>query len=130
MLPSDEAWCGRPSDVLVVEGAAAVGHRWPVGVEADPKAFELGRAVSRLRCELAAYPAELPDRAVADEQLTALEAMVREGRAEVPVLRRSLLLIASSLGSVSALGVSVAAVRAAIDQFGAVPYQQERPTDR
>ncbi|MFE6778999.1 DUF5955 family protein [Streptomyces sp. NPDC057702] len=129
MLPSDEARCGQPSDVLVVEGIVTVGPRRPVSTERDPKASELARAVSQLRCELAAYPVELPDRSVADEELRAVEAMVREGRAEVLLLRRSLLLIASSLGSVSALGPSVSAVKAAIDEFGAAPRHWEYATD-
>ncbi|MBC3982375.1 hypothetical protein H8N00_24420 [Streptomyces sp. AC563] len=106
-----------------MEGTVAVKHRRPADAERDPKAAELGRAVSRLRCELAAYPVELSDRTVADEELTALDAMVREGRAEVPELRRSLLLIASSLGSVSRLGPSVTAVRTAIDRFGDAPHR-------
>ncbi|MBB5936215.1 hypothetical protein FHS42_003290 [Streptomyces zagrosensis] len=81
--------------------------------------------MSQLRCELATYPAELSDRSVAEEELAALDAMMREGLPEVPRLRSSLLLIASSLGSVSALGSSVTAVRAAIDQFGDVSHQRD-----
>ncbi|MDX3230002.1 DUF5955 family protein [Streptomyces sp. ME19-01-6] len=104
-----------------VEGAAVVEDRRVAGTEEDPRATELRRAVARLRRELAAHPADLPDRAIADDELAALDAMAREGVPEVPRLRRALLLIAGALGSVSALAPALRGVRAAIDLCGDVP---------
>ncbi|MBI0315071.1 hypothetical protein JK364_45550 [Streptomyces sp. 110] len=104
-----------------MEGAAVVEVRRVAGTEDDPRAAELRRAVARLRRDLAAHPAELPDRAIADDELAALDAMARTGAPELHRLRRSLLLIAGALGSVSALGPALTGVRAAIDQFGSVP---------
>ncbi|MFI1331650.1 DUF5955 family protein [Streptomyces sp. NPDC020845] len=104
-----------------VEGAAVVEDRRVAGTEEDPRAAELRRAVARLRRELAAHPADLPDRAIADDELAALDAMACEGVPEVPRLRRALLLIAGALGSVSALAPALRGVRAAIDLFGDVP---------
>lgn len=63
---------------------------------------ELRTAVSRLRRELAGHPAEFPDRGIAEDELAALDAMAAGGRPEVLRLRRSLLLVAGAIGSVSA----------------------------
>ncbi|GAA2356947.1 DUF5955 family protein [Streptomyces cuspidosporus] len=104
-----------------VEGAAVVEDRRVAGTEENSRATELRRAVARLRRELAAHPADLPDRAIADDELAALDAMTREGAPEVPRLRRSLLLIAGALGSVSALAPALRGVRTAIDLFGDAP---------
>ncbi|MFI7102685.1 DUF5955 family protein [Streptomyces sp. NPDC050161] len=93
----------------------------PAGGEGDPRVRELRGAVSRLRRQLAVLPAELPDRAVADEELAALYAMVSDGLPEVPRLRRSLLLIAGAVGSVSALSPALTEVREGIDRFGGLP---------
>ncbi|MFG2223270.1 DUF5955 family protein [Streptomyces sp. NPDC048644] len=93
----------------------------PAGGEDDPRVRELRGAVSRLRRQLAVLPAELPDRAVADEELAALYAMVSDGLPEVPRLRRSLLLIAGAVGSVSALSPALTEVREGIDRFGGLP---------
>ncbi len=82
---------------------------------------ELRTAVSRLRRELAAHPAEFPDRGIAEDELAALAAMVVSGIPEVPLLRRSLLLIAGAIGSVSALSRGLAEVRTAVDLFGEPP---------
>ncbi|GAB2918734.1 DUF5955 family protein [Streptomyces heilongjiangensis] len=82
---------------------------------------ELRTAVSRLRRELAAHPAEFPDREIAEDELAALAAMVVSGIPEVPRLRRSLLLIAGAIGSVSALSRGLAEVRTAVDLFGEPP---------
>ncbi|QIQ06735.1 DUF5955 family protein [Streptomyces liangshanensis] len=82
---------------------------------------ELRAAVSRLRRELAAYPAEFRDRAIAEDELAALAAMAAGGAPEVPRMRRSLLLIVGSIGSVSALTSPLLAVRAAVDLFGYEP---------
>ncbi|MFF9478605.1 DUF5955 family protein [Streptomyces sp. NPDC014733] len=87
----------------------------------DPRRYELRTAVARLRRELALLSYELPDRAVADDELAALDAMVREGLPEVPRLRRSLLLIAGAVGSVSALSPALADVRAGVERFGGPP---------
>lgn len=81
----------------------------------------LRTAVSRLRRDLAAHPAEFPDRALAEDELAALAAMATTGTPEIPRLRRSLLLVASALGSVSALRAGLTAVRTAVDLFGEPP---------
>ncbi|MDI3405304.1 DUF5955 family protein [Streptomyces cavernicola] len=88
------------------------------GGDMDPKVERLRSAVSRLRRELAAYPAEFPDRGIAEDELAALAAMAAHGTPEVPRLRRSLLLIAGSCGSVSALTGALTDVREAVDVFG------------
>ncbi|MFE7116924.1 DUF5955 family protein [Streptomyces sp. NPDC057654] len=78
----------------------------------------LGVAVSRLRRELAVHPAELSDRAVAEDELAVLAAMARTGELEQPRLHRSLLLVAGALGSVSALAPALREVRDAVDLCG------------
>lgn len=83
----------------------------------EPRVAELHTVVARLRRELAALPAELPDRAIAEDELAGLAAMLLGGFPEVPRLRRSLLLIAGAIGSVSALAPAVGRVRAAVDRF-------------
>ncbi|MFE6689245.1 DUF5955 family protein [Streptomyces sp. NPDC057743] len=91
------------------------------GDAGDPRVRELRTAVARLRRQLAALPGELPDRPAADEELAALDAMVSHGRPEVARLRRSLLLIAGAVGSVSALSPALSEVRERIDRFGRLP---------
>ncbi|GLW18028.1 hypothetical protein Stsp01_47710 [Streptomyces sp. NBRC 13847] len=91
------------------------------GVEGDPRVHELRGAVARLRRQLAVLPGDLMDRAAADDELAALDAMVSHGLPEVPRLRRSLLLIAGAVGSVSALSLALAEVREGIDRFGELP---------
>ncbi|GGN91461.1 hypothetical protein GCM10011579_088310 [Streptomyces albiflavescens] len=81
----------------------------------------LRTAVSRLRRELAAHPAEFPDRGIAEDELAALAAMAVSGIPEIPRLRRSLLLVAGAIGSVSALATSLADVRSAVELFGEPP---------
>ncbi|MET9498657.1 DUF5955 family protein [Streptomyces sp. NPDC006552] len=88
------------------------------GDEKDPRVSELRAAVSRLRRELAAHPAEFPDRGIAEEELAALDAMARGGCPEVPRLRRSLLLVAGAIGSMSALSGALGQVRGAVEMFG------------
>ncbi|MFD8720002.1 MULTISPECIES: DUF5955 family protein [Streptomyces] len=88
------------------------------GRDDDPRVTELRTAVSRLRRELAAHPAEFPDRAIAEDELAALAAMATGGMPEIPRLRRSLLLIAGAIGSVSALSRGLSDVREAVDLFG------------
>ncbi|QKW10080.1 hypothetical protein HUT18_30340 [Streptomyces sp. NA04227] len=89
----------------------------------DPRVVTLRKAVSRLRRELAAYPAEFPDRGIAEDELAALHAMAASGTPEVLRLRRSLLLVAGSAGSVSALRGSLAQVRRAVELFGELPEE-------
>ncbi|WP_235192868.1 DUF5955 family protein, partial [Streptomyces viridochromogenes] len=81
------------------------------GSDEDPRVAELRTAVSRLRRELAAHPAEFPDRGIAEDELAALAAMTVDGVPETPRLRRSLLLIAGAIGSVSALSRGLSDVR-------------------
>jgi hypothetical protein len=91
------------------------------GSDEDLRVAELRTAVSRLRRELAAHRAEFPDRGIAEDELAALAAMTSYGAPEVSRLRRSLLLIAGAIGSVSALSRGLADVRAAVDLFGEPP---------
>ncbi|MFF4587530.1 DUF5955 family protein [Streptomyces sp. NPDC001388] len=93
------------------------------GSDKDPRVAELRSAVSRLRRELAAHPAEFPDRDIAEEELAALAAMAAAGTPETPRLRRSLLLIAGAIGSVSALARGLSRVREAVDLFGEPPHR-------
>lgn len=96
----------------------SVGQRRVTGSDEDPRVAELGTAVSRLRRELAAHPVEFPDRGIAEDELAALASMALSGAPEVPRLRRSLLLVAGAIGSVSALATGLAAVRGAVELFG------------
>ncbi|MEU0166993.1 DUF5955 family protein [Streptomyces iakyrus] len=84
----------------------------------DPRVTELRSAVSRLRRRLAAHPGEFTDRTVAEEELAAVAAMAADGIPEITGLRRSLLLIAGAIGSVSALSAELREVRRAVDLFG------------
>jgi hypothetical protein len=79
---------------------------------------ELRTAVSRLRRELAAHPADFPDRAIAEDELATLAAMTTGGTPEIPRMRSSLLLIAGAIGSVSALRRGLTEVRDAVEMFG------------
>ncbi|MGX1366419.1 hypothetical protein RKD19_001778 [Streptomyces canus] len=96
----------------------SLGQRPVTGSDNDPRVAELRTAVSRLRRELAAHPAEFPDRGIAEDELAVLAAMTIDGAPEVPRLRRSLLLIAGAIGSVSALSRGLTAVRNAVELFG------------
>ena len=96
----------------------SLGQRSVTGSDNDPRVAELWTAVSRLRRELAAHPAEFPDRGIAEDELAALAAMTIDGTPEVPRLRRSLLLIAGAIGSVSALSRGLTDVRRAVELFG------------
>jgi hypothetical protein len=91
------------------------------GSDEDPRVAELRTAVSRLRRALAAHPAEFPDRAIAEDELASLAAMTTHGVPEAPRLRRSLLLIAGAIGSVSALSRGLSEVCDAVDLFGEPP---------
>ncbi|MFF8810886.1 DUF5955 family protein [Streptomyces pactum] len=92
-----------------------------IGADEDPRTIELRRAVARLYRELAAHPADLPDRAVAEEELTALGVMAAAGAPEPAALRHSLLLLVGAIGSVSALALALDLLRRAIDLFGDPP---------
>jgi hypothetical protein len=87
---------------------------------------ELRVAVSRLRRELAGYSAEFKDRAIAEDELGALAAMAAGGDPEIGRMRRSLLLIVGSTGSVSALSRALVSLRDAVDGFGELPRRQGR----
>jgi hypothetical protein len=95
----------------------SLGQRPVTGSDNDPRVAELRTAVSRLRRELAAHPAEFPDRGIAEDELAALAAMAIHGTPEIPRLRRSLLLIAGAIGSVSALSRGLTDVRNAVESF-------------
>ncbi|MEW1868217.1 DUF5955 family protein [Streptomyces caelestis] len=91
------------------------------GSQVDPRVAGLRSAVSRLRRQLAAHPGDFRDRSVAEEELAALAGMAAAGDLEVSRLRRSLLLVAGAIGSVSALGQGVRELREAVDLFGPSP---------
>ena len=99
----------------------SVEQRRTPGGRVDPRVAELRSAVSRLRRQLAAHPAEFPDRSIAEEELAVLDSLAAGGSPEVPRLRRSLLLVAGAIGSVSALGRGVREVRDAVELFGEPP---------
>ncbi|MFF5899220.1 DUF5955 family protein [Streptomyces argenteolus] len=99
----------------------SVGQERVAGSGEDPRVAELRTAVSRLRRELAGHPAEFPDRGIAEEELAALDAMAAGGSPEIPRLRRSLLLVAGAIGSVSALAPGLREVRVAVELFGEPP---------
>lgn len=84
----------------------------------DPRVTGLRTSVTRLRRELAAYRADFTDRRIAEDELAALADMAAGGAPEVLRLRRSLLLVASAIGSVSALAPGLAEVRGAVEMFG------------
>ncbi|MCX5424724.1 DUF5955 family protein [Streptomyces sp. NBC_00078] len=101
----------------------SLGQRPVTGSDEDPRVAELRTAVSRLRRELAAHPAEFPDRGIAEDELAALAAMTIDGAPEIPRLRRSLLLVAGAIGSVSALAPGLSDVRDAVDLFAEPPHR-------
>lgn len=99
----------------------SVGQKRVTGSGEDPRVVELRIAVSRLRRELASLSFEFPDRPIAEEELAALDAMAVGGVPEIPRMRSSLLLIAGSIGSVSAVAAALRDVRNAVDLFGEPP---------
>ncbi|MFE1311455.1 DUF5955 family protein [Streptomyces sp. NPDC058755] len=103
----------------------SLGQRPVTGSDEDPRVAELRTAVSRLRRELATLPSEFPDRGIAEDELAALAAMATGGMPEIPRLRRSLLLIAGAIGSVSALARGLTGVRDAVDLFGEPPRDRQ-----
>ncbi len=84
----------------------------------DSQVTALGAAVRRLRRELAGHPGRFPDREIADRELAALAVLAAAGPTELQRMRRSLLLVAGAIGSVSALGPALMQVRSAVDGFG------------
>ncbi|MFF8726205.1 DUF5955 family protein [Streptomyces sp. NPDC015171] len=101
-----------------------LGQRPVTGSDEDLRVAALQTAVSRLRRELAALPADFPDRAIAEDELAALAAMAAGGLPEIPRLRSSLLLIAGAIGSMSALARGLTGVREAVELFGRPPGQR------
>ncbi|MEV5606184.1 DUF5955 family protein [Streptomyces sp. NPDC052299] len=101
----------------------SVGQERVTSSGEDPRVAELRTAVSRLRRALAGHPGRFPDRAIAEDELAALDAMALSGAPEIPRLRRSLLLIAGAIGSVSALAAALRDVRVAVDLFGEPPQR-------
>ncbi|MEO3974501.1 DUF5955 family protein [Streptomyces sp. CAU 1734] len=99
----------------------SVGQAPVTGSGEDPRASALGNAVARLRRELAGHPGKFSDRGIAEDELAVLAGMAASGAIEVPRMRRSLLLIAGAIGSVSALVPALMQVRKAVDLFGGVP---------
>ncbi|MFG3041142.1 MULTISPECIES: DUF5955 family protein [unclassified Streptomyces] len=99
----------------------SVGQRRVTGEGVDPRVVGLRSAVSRLRRELAAHRVEFTDRGIAEDELAALDAMALSGAPEVRRLRRSLLLVAGCVGSVSALAEALDGVRRAVELFGPPP---------
>lgn len=84
----------------------------------DPRVTALRVSVARVRRELAVLRAELPDRAIAEDELGALANAADAGILEIERMRHSLLLVAAALGSVSALAAALAELRRAVDLFG------------
>ncbi|MEW2049202.1 DUF5955 family protein [Streptomyces sp. NPDC005476] len=99
----------------------SLGQTAVTGSDEDQRVAGLRTAVSRLRRELATHPAEFPDRGIAEDELAALAAMVTHGVPELSRLRRSLLLIAGAIGSVSALAPGLSDVHRAVERFGETP---------
>ncbi|MEZ3179030.1 hypothetical protein KYY02_10050 [Streptomyces pimonensis] len=91
------------------------------GSQVDPRVAGLRSAVSRLRRQLAAHPGDFRERSIAEEELAALAGLAAADDPEVARLRRSLLLVAGAIGSVSALGQGVRELREAVDLFGPSP---------
>jgi hypothetical protein len=99
----------------------SLGQRLVPDTDEDPRVAELRTAVSRLRRELAVHPADFPDRAIAEDELAVLAAMAIGGVPETPRVRKSLLVIAGAIGSVSALSPGLTQVRDAVELFGEPP---------
>lgn len=95
-----------------------VDQRCVPGSQVDPRVTELRSAVARLRRQLAAHRADFRDRSIAEEALATLAGLAAADRPDIPMLRRSLLLVAGAIGSVSALGDGLRQLREAVDLFG------------
>ncbi|MCQ4201925.1 DUF5955 family protein [Streptomyces sp. NPDC060311] len=99
----------------------SLGQRHVTVGDEDVRVVALRTAVSRLRRQLALLPADFPDRGIAEDELADLAAMAGHGVPEAPRLRRSLLLVAGAIGSVSALRPGLTEVRHAVELFGDPP---------
>ncbi|MEU9338626.1 DUF5955 family protein [Streptomyces sp. NPDC048290] len=95
----------------------SLGHRPATDSGDDPRMAELCTAVARLRRELAAHPADFPDRPIAEHELASLAATLTDALPDPPHLRNSLLLITASIGSVSALSRGLDQMRRAVERF-------------
>jgi hypothetical protein len=122
--PGGTVECTRTCEGLALLRSVGQTRVTGRGSGEEPRAAELRAAVARLRRELAGYPAEFSDRGIAEDELAVLAAMVAAGDPEIPRMRRSLLLIAGAVGSVSALSPALMQVRAAVDLFGEAPPQR------
>lgn len=109
----------------MVKGRSGVSAALYDGGSVDPRVEALRVSVARLTRELAGYRAELPDRGIAEQELVVLAAETAAGAPENERLRRSLLVIAGALGSVSALGSALTEVRRAIELFGGPPLSDD-----
>jgi hypothetical protein len=105
----------------VIDGDRSGTFAWSaaeVALGSAPGAAGLLGAVLRLRSELAAHRTPLPDRAVAEDELDALgRQAVSSSAPDTESLRHSLLLVASALGSVSALSAALTELRAAVEEM-------------
>lgn len=116
------AYGNREARVPEIREAGAYETRETRAAEAaDPRVTALAAAVARLRGDLAAHPADLRDRAPAEEALAELAAMAAGGAPDVARLHRALLVVAGAVGSVSAVAPAVAEVRDVIELFGRAP---------
>ncbi|WP_328912705.1 MULTISPECIES: DUF5955 family protein [unclassified Streptomyces] len=87
----------------------------------------LREAIGRLECELTAYRRQLPDRAVAEDELRELARLAADTdrvleRPDTENLRHSLLLVTGALGSVSALRAPLDALREAVERLAPTPF--------
>ncbi|MEU6439626.1 DUF5955 family protein [Streptomyces sp. NPDC047046] len=104
--------------VPVVGAGGTAGDRRPVEEQEDPRIAELREAVTVLRRALAALPAHLPDRDLAEEELAALTGLLSGPAPSPAALSGPLLRLAATTGSVSALAPALARLRAAVELFG------------
>jgi hypothetical protein len=114
---------GEPRTAVVCDGGGV-----------DPRVTALSVAVIRLRNELADFRAELPDRAIAEEELAGLAELVGElsapaGREDAALgvarMRGRLLLVAAVVGSVRALSGALTELRRAVELFGGPPISDD-----
>ncbi|WP_433340235.1 DUF5955 family protein [Streptomyces sp. CA-253872] len=107
-----------PAGVPVVITGELTGDRRPGEDQEDPRIAELRAAVTVLRRALAALPAELADRDLAEEELAALTALLSGPAPSPAALGGPLLRLAATTGSVSALAPALGRLRAAVELFG------------
>ncbi|MCE7082055.1 DUF5955 family protein [Streptomyces sp. ST2-7A] len=102
----------------VAVGDAHTG-REDSGAGGDPRALALRVAVAGMRAALAGHRAPLTDRGAAERELDRLEITARSPRPHPDELGHGLLMVVGAVGSVRALAVPVAELRAAVELFGA-----------